>query len=801
MSSEEDLINLNIRCVDGRTVPLTVPPDLLVGDLKSLLQEALDILPGRQRLLCRGRALHDDRSLTDYDIRDGYTIHLIIRETDAPGTTSSSASSSSSSASSSSYGDGSGRGAAAGMAGFTFPGGATWTNIGGMPATVMVGQVPVGASGAGGAFFNNLINSLAHNAAMAAQNIRPPAPPATMSGTAPNSSATSTTSSTSATTSASFSFSTSSSSSPDMGTSASTSAHVPATGTGPAGGDDNAFRGFRGAYFQTGGFPLMGTGQPYFMSATVPFGMMQSSSSTVSTSSASAAGSSSGPSYTAGSSAASASTAPSSTAGTSGASGSSSESTSVGEGLGQLLSNVLRQVTGVTANATTARQTTDDTVRRLGGSLGSCISGVASLLETGSHTLENASRTTAQLGERLNAGITQRQQPTGSPSRLWLSNEFIFDRLPWASLRELQQLLIAETGWVPPPRSSMLPRFPESFEEVRRYYTAHGTSGTPLSLFLSYFNQLLLLAQTLLNHVQQWQDGTAMMGVPRIGRIALVLSRVSSVSAELSALLSHMFANMAERVSSEELASVVERWDRDREPRATATPDPEEESDMKAAEEGERKRRSEDVCEDESNRKRGGGGDRDDDSNDNGGASGDRGSTAHGSSSSSGSGNISGGSREEGSGGGADGSDVTTSGGDQQTEHAIAAMPEEVQQRWNSWTGEAATFSRSVLENARVRPRSFAYRSGDPTLPRRDREQTFSTPSSTLAVNWQEALNNLGVHDDIPVPKEPQYDSLLCSEAAQAARRNPDFDPAKHPYTTAVLSYLNSHPDYLSSSR
>lgn len=54
-SSISDLIELSVRCVDGRTTSLTIPGDLHVRDLKELLSEQLGITVGGQRLLWRGR--------------------------------------------------------------------------------------------------------------------------------------------------------------------------------------------------------------------------------------------------------------------------------------------------------------------------------------------------------------------------------------------------------------------------------------------------------------------------------------------------------------------------------------------------------------------------------------------------------------------------------------------------------------------------------------------------------------------------------------------------------------------------
>ena len=74
----EDGFKILVKDLDGRTHTLIIGADNTIGDLKILIEKKTNTSPVRQRLICNGRQLEDGRTLNDYNVKVGSTIHLVL---------------------------------------------------------------------------------------------------------------------------------------------------------------------------------------------------------------------------------------------------------------------------------------------------------------------------------------------------------------------------------------------------------------------------------------------------------------------------------------------------------------------------------------------------------------------------------------------------------------------------------------------------------------------------------------------------------------------------------------------------
>jgi ubiquitin C len=68
-----------VKTLTGKHISLYVRTDARILDVKEMLNDREGIAPDQQRLIFGGRQMEDERTLEEYSVRGGSTIHLVIR--------------------------------------------------------------------------------------------------------------------------------------------------------------------------------------------------------------------------------------------------------------------------------------------------------------------------------------------------------------------------------------------------------------------------------------------------------------------------------------------------------------------------------------------------------------------------------------------------------------------------------------------------------------------------------------------------------------------------------------------------
>uniref|UniRef100_A0A6B2LVV2 Ubiquitin-like domain-containing protein n=1 Tax=Arcella intermedia TaxID=1963864 RepID=A0A6B2LVV2_9EUKA len=71
-------MQIKVKTLTGKEVDLNVEPSDTILKLKERIEEKEGISPPQQRLIFSGRAMADNKTVGDYQLKAGAVIHLVL---------------------------------------------------------------------------------------------------------------------------------------------------------------------------------------------------------------------------------------------------------------------------------------------------------------------------------------------------------------------------------------------------------------------------------------------------------------------------------------------------------------------------------------------------------------------------------------------------------------------------------------------------------------------------------------------------------------------------------------------------
>jgi len=84
LGTDDEEMQIYIKTLTGKTITLDVEPTTTIAGVKTQLQDKEGIPAANQRLIYAGRSLEDDKTVSDYNIQQDSTIHLVLRLSGGP---------------------------------------------------------------------------------------------------------------------------------------------------------------------------------------------------------------------------------------------------------------------------------------------------------------------------------------------------------------------------------------------------------------------------------------------------------------------------------------------------------------------------------------------------------------------------------------------------------------------------------------------------------------------------------------------------------------------------------------------